>query len=177
MNMETIPKEVRAYLSTNDSLARAQLQQQYPDLNEKLNEAETRTAVLHWLTTDEAWADNMAHFTVNCLRYLRGKASPDEAPTIRAFLLHSQPAVRRVAYECLLTLYYPDKNREALLQLLQNMLSDADEAVRAEGARYVKQAGVTQDLQGFLQRWQKQAQDQGRGDTESFELVERLLQG
>lgn len=176
MNMETIPKEVRAYLSTNDSLARAQLKQQVADLDEKLNAAETRTAVLNWLTTDDAWADTAVHFTMNCLSYLRGKASPDEAPTLRAFLLHPQPAVRRAAYECLLTLYYPDKNREALLQLLQNMLSDTDEAVRVEGARYVKQSGVAPDLKSFLQRWYKVAQDQGRSDSESVELVERLLQ-
>jgi hypothetical protein len=175
--MEMIPKEVRAYLSTNDSLVRARLQQQYPELDKVLNEAKTRTAVLNWLATDEAWAGTAAHFTMNCLRYLQGKASQDEAPTIRAFLLHALPDVRRAAYEYLLALYYPDKNREALLQLLQNMLSDTDEAVRAEGARYVKQSGAAPDLKRFLQRWYEVARDQGQSDSESFELVGRLLEG
>ncbi|HOU40207.1 MAG TPA: hypothetical protein PK829_02960, partial [Promineifilum sp.] len=84
-------------------------------------------------------------------------------------------SVRLAAYEFLLTLYYPDKNREALLQLLQNMLSDSEDAIRAAGARYADQADVAAELRSFLLRWQKTAPGQGWANTESFELVGRLL--
>jgi hypothetical protein len=173
--MQTIPVEVRAYLSSNDSLVRAQLTQQHPDLDKTLNDLGTRTAVLNWLAGNEAWDESFTHFTMNCLRFLRSKANPSETQIIRAFLLHHHPHVRLTAYEFLLTLYFPDKNREALLQLLQNMLSDNHDAVRVEGARYVEQSGVVIELKDFLKRWYKAALDQGWNDTVSFELVERLL--
>jgi hypothetical protein len=174
--MASIPGEVRSYLSTNDSLVRAALAEQFPDLQETLADPETRDAVLAWLAGDDAWEAANAHFTMNALRYLQGKATQAEAQTVRPFLLHTDPNVRLAAYEFLLTLYFPDKNPEALLQLLQNMLSDELEMVRASAARYIKQSAVTPELERFLQRWQKTAQDKGWADTESYELVERLLE-
>jgi len=173
--MDDLPIEVRAFLSTNDSLAQAELAQRYPDLNATLADPAVRAAVLAWLADDDAWVEANAHITLNALRYLRSAADPGEAQAIRPFLLHPQPRVRLAAYEFLLTLYYPDKNREALLQLLQNMLSDSQDAIRAAGARYAQQADVTPELHSFLQRWQKTAGGQGWTDTESFELVQRLL--
>jgi hypothetical protein len=174
--MASIPVEVRSYLSTNDSLIRAVLAEQFPDLQETLADPETREAVLEWLESDDAWEAANTHFAMNALRYLQGKATQAEAQTVRPFLLHTNPSVRLTAYEFLLTLYFPDKNPEALLQLLQNMLSDDQEMVRASAARYIRQSAVTPELKRFLQRWQKTAEDRGWADTESYELVERLLQ-
>ncbi len=173
--MDNIPVEARAFLSTNDSLAQAQLAQQFPNLQDTLRDPGVRAAVLAWLASDAAWDDANAHFTLNALRYLRSAADPAEAQVIRPFLLHSQPGVRLAAYEFLLTLYYPDKNREALLQLLQNMLSDSQDAIRSAGARYADQADVEAELHSFLLRWQKTAEAQGWVNSESFELVGRLL--
>ncbi len=173
--MDNIPLEARAFLSTNDSLAQAQLAQQFPHLMATLTDPAVRAAVLAWLAGDDAWNATNTHFTLNALRYLRSAADPAEAQVVRPFLLHPQPSVRLAAYEFLLTLYYPDKNREALLQLLQNMLSDSEDAIRAAGARYADQADVAAELRSFLLRWQKTAPGQGWANTESFELVGRLL--
>lgn len=175
MTMQAIPAEIREYLSTNDSLVRAQLAQRYPDLDRTLNAEETRVSVLNWLASNEAWSENMSHFTMNSLKYLRSKASTEAAPVVRAFLLHPSAQVRLAAYEYLLTLYYPDKNREALLQLLQNMLMDRDELIRVEGARYVEQSQTADDLNDFLKRWDQTAAVRGWENTESHELVQRFL--
>src|SRR5258706_6947555 len=116
--MQSIPAEVREYLASNDSLLRADLARRYRNLNETLNDPNTRSAVLAWLITNEAFDEASVHFTINCLKYLQGKASSDESQTVRTFLLHPSPHVRLAAYENLLTLYFPDKNPEALMQLL-----------------------------------------------------------
>jgi hypothetical protein len=173
--MQSIPAEVREYLASNDSLLRAELSRRYPDLNQTLNDPSTRSAVLAWLAGNEAWQDDLIHFTINCLKYLQGKASSDESQVVRSFLLHPNPHVRLAAYENLLTLYFPDKNPEALLQLLQNMFSDSDETIRVEAARYARQSGVVPELKGFLQRWRKLAVTQGWENFESVELVDQLL--
>ncbi len=173
--MDNIPIEARAYLSTNDSIARAQLAQRYPDLTTTLTDPTVRAAVLAWLAGDDAWDEANTSFTLNALRYLRSAADPSEAQAIRPFLLHPQPNVRLAAYEFLLTLYYPNKNREALLQLLQNMLSDSEDMIRSAGARYADQVGIAAELHSFLLRWQKTAHDKGWVDSESYELVGRLL--
>jgi hypothetical protein len=171
--MQAIPIEVREYLSTNDSLVRAQISQRYPNLSDILDSPSTRAAVLAWLGSNEAWEDSLIHFTINSLKYMQGKASTDESQTIRAFLLHPHPQVRLAAYENLLTLYFPDKNPEALMQLLQNMLSDNDEMLRVEAAHYVKQSGVAAELKGFLQRWRQMGV--APENSESRELVDGLL--
>ena len=173
--MQSIPPEVMDYLSSNDSLLRAQLFQRYPNLQQTLDDPSTRNAVLGWLAGGEAWEEKMTHFTMNCLKYLRAKATADESQIIRSFLLHPDSHVRLAAYEHLLTLYYPDKNREALVQLLQNMFTDNEEALRVEAARYATQAGVGAELKGFLVQWRKLAEAKGLGLMPSTELVDRLL--
>jgi hypothetical protein len=173
--MQSIPAEVRDFLSTDDSLLRAQLFQHFPDLNQTLNDPSTRNAVLAWLAGSESWDEKMTHFTMNCLKYLRAKATASESQIVRSFLLHPDPHVRLAAYEHLLTLYYPDKNREALVQLLQNMFSDSDEALRVEAAGYAKQSGVGAELKNFLLQWRKLAEAKGLGFMPSTELVDQLL--
>src|SRR5260370_22553026 len=173
--MQEIPAGVREYLSTTDSLYRAEVAQRYPDLQKALNDPATRKAVLDWLASDEAWDSANSGFTSNCLEFLRAGATEGEAQIVRGFLLHPEPQVRLRAYEFLLTLYFPDKNREAMFLLLHGMLSDNDDMVRAQAARYIERANAVAELRDFLQRWYKTASDRGWAGTERFELVERLL--
>jgi hypothetical protein len=173
--MEAIPPEVREYLSTKDALFRAHVVQRYPVLDQVLNSPATRKALLDWLASDAAWNPTISSFTSNCLEFLRVGAAEGEAQTVRAFLLHPDPYVRLRAYEFLLTLYFPDKNREAMLLLLQGMLSDNDDVVRAQAASYIERADAVSELKDFLQQWYKSAPLRGWARTESFELIERLL--
>ncbi len=174
--MQQIPAEVREYLSTNDTLYRAQLSQRYPHLHDTLAAPTTQTAVLNWLTSDEAWDQSLSGFVVNCLMFLRSDATSEKAQIARNFLVHADPYVRLQAYEFLLTLYFPNNNPEALLMLLQTMLLDADDGVRAQAASYIERANAVSELRGFLNSWLKGAQSRGWAGAESFELVERLLQ-
>jgi ADP-ribosylglycohydrolase len=173
--MQAIPAEVREYLSTSDSLYRAQVVQRYPDLQQTLNDPATRKAILDWLTSDEAWEPSLSSFTSNSLALLRVGAAQEEAQIVRSFLLHPDPWVRLSAYDFLLTLYFPDRNREAMFLLLHGMLSDNDDMVRAQAARYIERADAVDELRDFLQRWYKEAPGRGWADTESFELVGGLL--
>lgn len=173
--MQAIPDEVREYLSTSDSLDRALVTQRYPDLQQTLNDPATRKAVLDWLASDKAWELALSSFTSNSLAFLRVGATQEEAQIVRGFLLHPDPGVRLSAYDFLLTLYFPDKNREAMFLLLHGMLSDNDDMVRAQAARYIERVDAVDELRNFLQRWYKEAPGRGWADTESFELVERLL--
>jgi hypothetical protein len=83
--------------------------------------------------------------------------------------------VRVRAYEFLLTLYFPDKNREAMITLLQNMILDNHDAVRVQGLRYIERADAVPDVLELLQRWRKIAMLRNWDKTESFEVVTRLL--
>ena len=174
--MQQIPAEVREYLSTNDTLYRAQLSQRYPHLPDTLTAPTTQTAVLNWLSSDEAWDQSLNGFVVNCLMFLRSDATPEKAQIVRNFLVHADPYVRLHAYEFLLTLYFPNNNPEALLMLLQTMLLDADDSVRAQAASYIERANAVAELRDFLKSWLKGAQSRGWAGSESFELVEHLLQ-
>jgi len=173
--MQEIPFGVRDYLSTNDSLYRRQVTQRYPGLQEDLSDPATRKAILNWMVSDAAWDSTGTNFVGNCLEFLRAEGVEEEAQIIRGFLLHSDPRVRLRTYEFLLTLYFPDKNFEAMFLLLHGMLSDDNDMVRALGARYIERAGAVPKLRDFLQRWYKVAPDRGWANTESFELVENLL--
>lgn len=173
--MKNFSEELKAYFSSGDALSRAQLLQMHPQLQETLNSPELLTELLQWLSTNEPWDEANVSLTINVLGFLRAHSRESDASIIKVFLLHTNALVRLRVYEYLLTLYFPDKNREALFLLLQGMLSDHDEQVRAEAASYIQRADAVEYLRGFLERWIKTAADQGRGNTESFELIERLL--
>lgn len=175
--MLDIPIAVHEYLAVNDSLARAQLFQSHPDLKLVLADPRTRAAVLDWLGTEEAWEPSRSSFVANCLAFLRAGAQQDDEQVVRAFLLHEDPFVRLRAYELLLTLYYPEHNRNAMFLLLHGMLSDPDDRVRVSAAAYIQGVGAAGELKGFLQRWLKLAPERGWEGTESFEMVERLVAG
>jgi len=174
--MQEIPEEVRAYLSSDDALMRAQLLQTYPSLQQTLSDPQTRTALLSWLASDEAWQPDATGFVAHALAYLRVGAKQDEAPIVRTFLVHTDAHVRLRAYEFLLSLYFPDRNPEAMFLLLHGMLLDGDDTVRAQAAHYIERANAVGELRGFLESWRKVAPSRGWDGSESFELVERLLE-
>jgi len=173
--MQEIPAGVREYLASDDALIRAQLLHINPNLKQTLEDPQTRTAILNWLASDEAWDSALSGFVLNCLGFLRSGAAVSEDQIVRTFLLHPDPYVRLRAYEFLLTLYFPDRNREAMFLLLHGMLSDSADAVRAQAVRYIERANAVAELRGSLERWYKRAQNLGWTGTESFELVEHLL--
>ena len=173
--MQAITVEVREYLSRKDSLFRAEVAQRYPHLEQTLNDPKTRTALLDWLASDAAWDPAVSGFTDNCLEFLRVGADAGESQIVRAFLLHTNPYIRLHTYDFLLTLYFPDRNREAMLLLFQSMLSDNDDMVRTQATSYIEHAGAVSELKDFLQQWHKSAPHRGWAGTESFELIERLL--
>lgn len=173
--LEQIPKEVKEFIATNSAIYRTQVLQQYPHLAELLGDEKVRETVLTWLATDEAHDKANAEFAMNCLKFIRAGAIQSEAPVVRTFLLHDDPLVRLRAYEFLLTLYFPDKNIEAMFLLLHSMLSDENDTVRKLAARYIERADAVDELRTFLERWYKDAPKFGWESTESYELVGQLL--
>lgn len=174
--MLEIPTEVKAYLASNDVLFREQLRQRFPNLEQLLGDPQTRKAILDWLASEEAWDDSAAPFAMRCLEFLQNGATEEEAPIVKTFLLQPNAFVRLRAFEFLLTLYFPDKNREAMFLLLHSMLFDPDDAVRNSGAAYIDRASAVMELRGFLLRWSKVAASRGWENTESFERVQQLLE-
>ena len=170
----SIPPVIRSYLATEDGMARAQLGSDHPELERQLADPATRRAVLDWLRTDQAQRPEFAELVMGCIGFLRAAAEPDETPVVRPFTLHPAPEVRLRAFEFLLTLYFPERNRDALLLVLQSMLADADDAVRTQGARFVERAGAGAELGLFLAHWSQQAADRDWDTGEAAELVERL---
>lgn len=173
--MKKVPTDVQHYLESEDALVRAQLLQAHPALETELQSENLRRALLAWLSEEAAWASEAENLAGNCIEFLTPKASADEAETVRQFSLHGNPHVRLRSYEFLINLYFPDGNQQALLVVLQAMLSDRSEAIRREAAGYIQRAGAGVVLQPFLRRWQALALERGWNETESFELVARLL--
>jgi hypothetical protein len=173
--MPEIPEDVKAYLVSHNVLAREQLHQQYPNLEQLMGDPQTRKTILDWLASEEAWADSSAVLAMRCLEFLQNGATEDEAPIVKTFLLHSNTFVRLRAFEFLLTLYFPDKNREAMFILLHSMLFDPDDTVRVSGVSYIERANAIGELKEFLQRWIKVAASRGWENTQSYELIEQLL--
>lgn len=172
--MQDIPDQVLQYLSTKDSIVRAQIADQNPGLQQTLNDPATRTAILKWLGTEAAWEPSVADLVIACLEILRG-GSVEDAQIIRPFVLNPNSFVRIGAFEFLLALYYPDKNLDALLLVFQNMLSDQSDKVRSLAAHYIENINITSELKEFLERWYKNARNRGWEVTESFERIGRIL--
>ncbi|WP_020669586.1 hypothetical protein [Amycolatopsis nigrescens] len=170
-----IPPLVRSYLATDDGMVRNQLLTEHPEVQEQLTDPRTRRAVLDWLGGEEARQAGLAGFVAGCLSYLRTHAVPEEAVEVRPFTLHPEPVVRVKAYEVLLTLYYPDKNREALLMVLQAMLADPADAVRTQGAHFVASADARQELDAFLAGWAREAPGKGWDTGQAAWHVRQLL--
>ncbi len=173
--LEAVPAEAREFLAAGDGLGRAAVLQRHPDVRETVAKDETRTAILAWLAHEDASAAANTSFATRCLQYLVPRAAPHEARVVRRYLMHGSVPARTAAYELFITLYFPDKNREALLMLLYNMMLDPEDAVRAQGVRFVERAGAVEELRPFLRQWRARAFQWGWRETSAYELVERLL--
>jgi hypothetical protein len=174
--MTRLPDDLAQYFATGDELARASVVEQHPGLPAALGTAETRARLLDWLSDEEPWQEDRTEMLVQVLQFLRGTASEADAPRVKPFLLHPRDRVRLRAYEFLTALYFPDRNREALFLLLNGMLSDEGDDVRAAGAAYAQRAGAVPELRDFLTRWRALAPARGWTGTQSYELVTRLLE-
>lgn len=173
--MQDLSDEVKAYLASGDALVRAQLLQNYPQLRERLDSPDTIAKLLEWLSGNEPWLEANTALTINVLSFLRAHAKESDAAPLKALLLHPNALVRLRTYEYLLTLFFPDKNREALFMLFHGMLSDQSEQVRIEGVSYLERAHAVGELKPFLERWMKAAEERGLRNSESYERIERLL--
>jgi hypothetical protein len=175
MNLD-VPEAVAMFLASDSALFRTQLRQEHPELDQQLAAADTRRAMLRWLQSDDRTPDE-PDLVASILGHIRAGADESEADTIRPLTLHPVPLVRLRAYEFLLTLYFPTENRPALLALLQTMLIDDDDAVRAAAARYVERSGAAANLDAYLRQWLGSAEGRGWSGTESHRLVVRLIGG
>lgn len=173
--MQDIPAEVREYLTAGDGLGQIAVEEAHPDVKRTLADPRTRVAILNYLATDKPWQEPSPGFIINALAFLQGGAAAGEIPVIRPYLLHPIAVVRLRAYEFLLSVYFPTQAREPLLLLLQNMLLDPDDVVRAQAVRYAQRANAVGELKEFLKRWYKLAPSRRWDATESFDLVGPLI--
>jgi hypothetical protein len=172
--MNPIAADVREYIASDEDMTRLSILGQHAGLEQRLQTPETRRSLVAYLATEEAWSTREAGFTNKVIHFLHDGFSEAEAPAIRPFVLHTDPYVRLRTYEYLVMLYFPDRNRPALLMTLQNMLVDEAEPVRVAGVRYLERSGALGDFRGFLQQWVRHYSGMGM-QLESVELAERLL--
>jgi hypothetical protein len=175
LNTPALPQPVLQYLATNDSLVRAQLSADHPDLPALLASSQTLAELRRWLGSDGAWAAESAQIVISGIELLRPELAAGDEQIIRSFLLHPEAQVRLQAYEFLLTIYFPDCNRQAMFILLHGMLTDQSDQVRSAAALYIERVNAVGELRDFLVRWRKSAIGLGWAGGESYELVERLL--
>jgi hypothetical protein len=173
--METIPAEVKEYLSSKDSHFRAELTRRRPKLVDMVNSKETRTVLFDWLASPQSWHASFSAFTANILEFLRNGAVPRETSIVRPFLLHEDALVRLRAYEFLFTVYFSRKSRESMLLLLNSMLRDPDELVKTQSIRYIERAQLTAHFRPEFDRLRTDAEARGARATESYELLQRFL--
>lgn len=174
--MNALPENIQKYLTVwNDTLARSTLLEEQPELTGLMDEPSTRQTLLDWLAGSESLEPQNVLLTANSLQLLRPQAQSSDAPVVRKLLMHPEALVRLRTYEFLLTLYFPDKNPEALIMLLNSMLMDADDTIRTQGVRYIQRANAVAELHDFLVSWQQAATARGWLTSESYELVQQLL--
>jgi hypothetical protein len=173
--MAELPEAVKAYLTSHNILLREQVKQRYPNIDQVMADPETEKTILSWLVSQDAWAVSNAELVMRCLEFLQERASEQQAPIVKTFLLHTSAFVRLRAFEFLLMLYFPDKNREAMFLLLHTMLLDPDNTVRNSAAAYIERANAVPELRDFLQQWLRAAASRGWDKSESYERVQQLL--
>ena len=171
-----LPDPVMEYLASDSAIYRTQLRRDHPELDQQLGSSETRQAMLRWLGSEDRTPDE-PDLIATVLGHMRADAQESEAETIRPLTLHAAPVVRLRAFEFLLTLYFPTANRPALIALLQTMLVDDADEVRAAAARYVERADAAGDLASYLRQWLGAAEARGWVGTESHRQVGRLTGG
>lgn len=173
--MVELPEAVKAYLTSHNILLREQVKQRYPNIDQVMADPDTEKTILSWLESQVAWEEANAELVMRCLEFLQQRANERHAPVVKTFLLHSSSFVRLRAFEFLLMLYFPDKNREAMFLLLHTMLLDPDDTVRNSAAAYIERANAVPELRDFLQQWLRTAPTRGWENSESFERIQQLL--
>jgi hypothetical protein len=157
--MSTLPDEIQTYLLYRaDARMLASLREERPELEERMNDPRTRRLLFSWLDSREA------------------RESEAEAAVVSTLLDHPHAMVRLRAFEALLIPLFAQGETDRLKPLLRAMLEDADDLVRAAGARYVQRSATVDELRPFLEDWRAAAPGRGWAATESFELVTRLLE-
>ncbi len=135
---DEIPESVREYMTAADGLGHFAVQQRHPDLEQVLHSPGTRQTLLRYLSSREAWQDTSVNFTMNILAFLLGNATLSEAPIVRPFLRHPHAGVRLRAYQYLMGVYYPARDRGAIDPLLKDMAADPDAAIRDQAETWRK---------------------------------------
>jgi hypothetical protein len=172
--MQELPSDVQEYLTAGDALGIRAVEEKHPDIRKKLRSPEIRAAIFRYLTSDEPWREANPGAVIGALRVVHDGATAAEIPLVRPLLMHPEGKVRLEVYQFLMTVYYPNQ-RESVLTLLQAMLLDGDDAVRAQGAQYIKGFKTPEELKPFLDRWLALAPKRGWDKQESFEIVQGLM--
>lgn len=169
-----IPSEVRAYLSAGDGLGQASVREQHPDLDRVLNAPSTRSAIVAYLASEETLKDSDPGFAMNALAFLQSAANAQEAGSIHRLLRHPNPSIRARAAGYMMAVYYPVRDRNAMLSLFKETLNDSDETVRVQTARWIKGTDSAPLLEGFLENWTLLARKNKWDKTESFQIIQSL---
>jgi hypothetical protein len=172
--MQDLPPDVREYLTAGDALGMVAVEEKYPDIRKKLRSPEIRAALLRYLASDEPWQEPNPGPIIGALRVVRETPTAAEIPLLRPLLMHPEPAVRQPVYEYMMSVYYPSQ-RESVHTLLQSMLLDGHDSVRAQAANYIKGLKTPEELRPFLNRWLALAAKRGWNKQESFEIVQGLV--
>jgi hypothetical protein len=174
--MQEVPAEVKEYILAPDTMTRGPLVERHPDLLKTMEDPRTRKAMLQWLATDEAFTHQGLALAGGYLLFLANHhPQASETPIVRPFLMHPDPEVRLHAYEHLLTLYYPDKNREAMYLLFTAMLEDQQDLVRKNGASFIRSSGAIDEFRPTLERWLKLSPGRGWQHTDAHVVIEQLV--
>ncbi len=173
--MNEVPDEVKQYILATDAMTRGRIAEQHPDVVRKLEQPSTRAGMLEFLANPSAFSAGALSLATGYLAYLGHAPAAAEAPIVRSHLLHPATPVRLKAYEYLLMLYFPDKNRDAMYLLLQQMLQDPQDQVRAAAARYVESTSTLDQFRPTLARWLDVAAQRGWAGGDAHEKIERMI--
>jgi hypothetical protein len=176
MEKEYFTPDVKEYLSATDPMSRAGVKTRYPGIENKMKEPRTHSDILTWLASEFPWKSEYASFAANCLSFLYSEASESERERLRPFLLHYDAQVRLKAYDYFVLTYFPDKNKQALLLLMESMLVDDDDRVRIAGIRYIERIGAEKEFINVFRAWQFLASLKAWQQSGSAELVAGIIQ-
>lgn len=172
--MQELPADVREYLTAGDALGIRAVEERHPNIRQKLKSPEIRAALFRYLASDEPWQGGHPGAVIGALKVVHSGAAAAEIPLVRPLIMHPEGIVRLQVYQFQMAVYYPNQ-RESILAVLQDMLLDGDEAVRAQAVQYVEGLKVPQELRPFLERWLALAPGRGWDKHDSYEAVRALL--
>jgi hypothetical protein len=172
--MQQLPADVREYLTAGDALGIRAVEEKHPNIRQKLKSPEIRAALFRYLSSDEPWQGDHPGAVISALKVVHSGAAAAEIPLVRPLVMHPEGTVRLQVYQFQMAVYYPDQ-REPLLALLQAMLLDDHDAVRAQAARYIEGLEAPPELRPFLERWLRLAPGRGWDKHDSFGMIRNLI--